>query len=56
MVIGKFKLIAFGLVAFTISLSAIASVYGKSESFYKLCKICSMSSFAPQKTRWQWLS
>ena len=35
MVIGKFKLIAFGLVAFTISLSAIASVYGQSESFYK---------------------
>lgn len=35
MVIGKLKLIAFGLVALTISLSAIASVYGQSESFYK---------------------
>ena len=34
MIIGKFKVIAFGFIAFTISLSALASVYGQSESFY----------------------
>ncbi len=47
MVIGKFKLIAFGLVAFTISLSAIASVYGQSESFYKGKTIRIIVGFTP---------
>ena len=34
MIIGKFKVFAFGFIAFTISLSALASFYGHSESFY----------------------
>jgi tripartite-type tricarboxylate transporter receptor subunit TctC len=47
MVIRKFKIIAFVLVAFTISLSAIASVYGQSESFYKGKTIRIIVGFTP---------
>jgi tripartite-type tricarboxylate transporter receptor subunit TctC len=47
MIIGKFKIIVFGLVAFTISLSAAASVYGQSESFYKGKTIRIIVGFTP---------
>jgi tripartite-type tricarboxylate transporter receptor subunit TctC len=47
MVIGKFKVIAFVLVAFTISLTGVASVYGQIESFYKGKTIRIIVGFTP---------
>jgi tripartite-type tricarboxylate transporter receptor subunit TctC len=47
MIIGKFKATAFGLVAFTISLSTVPGVYGQSESFYKSKTIRIIVGFTP---------
>jgi tripartite-type tricarboxylate transporter receptor subunit TctC len=47
MIIGKFKVIVFGLVAFAIGLSPITRVYGQTESFYKGKTIRIIVGFTP---------
>jgi tripartite-type tricarboxylate transporter receptor subunit TctC len=47
MITGKFKAITLGLVAFTISLSAVTGVYGQSETFYKGKTIRIIVGFTP---------